>query len=422
MRQILFATFLMMLVGASSFAEESDSSRVVDTTFVFNAADFSVEHDIHSGKDYVNISDATNYAAISEERGTPFLFWLTADVFLRQDEVLDGFEYDIRDESLLMEDAHIALVREGTATLSEDYPSVPVVSRGVQAVDLGMPEKAYSWRRVSFCLCPFRYDAAEGNLYLAGKINLRVRIHKHSFAYRPFVEDGKVWLVGRERRLLDGTSSDGVYDGLTLFYFDGDTLVGNDVCRRWMRRTLAFGGNEERTELLAPLVERDSMVFFFYPGETEPRLLYDFRQRDSVLQMTLFDITDAEHSPMSVSRYGGSKEYSTPRFVAPGIFYISMGWLEGVGSLESPERSNPGHADRDYRMIRCSVGDEVLFQNFDVAEYADYVTGIDLPVVSANLPEKRQSVKGAFFDLTGRRLTAPPVRGLYIEDGRVRGR
>ena len=75
-----------------------------------------------------------------------------------------------------------------------------------------------------------------------------------------------------------------------------------------------------------------------------------------------------------------------------------------------------------YWLLLCQVGNQKLFWR---TWENQYITGItDLQQSKGVLESSGMSKKPSsrqIFDLSGRRLAAPPARGLYIEDGRVRG-
>ena len=73
-------------------------------------------------------------------------------------------------------------------------------------------------------------------------------------------------------------------------------------------------------------------------------------------------------------------------------------------------------------LVHCYVGDDVLYLN--QAYYSQWIsTAIrDLPAQPAakDSGSKIQVSGSKIYDLQGRRLSAPPARGMYIQDKRVK--
>ena len=101
---------------------------------------------------------------------------------------------------------------------------------------------------------PFHYDHQTKTLSLWTKVQLRVRMKKYADHYRPFIEDGKEWITGR---LISSDGYNNTYSEISRIYFDGDTLVGDHLCKRWMKQMthLLEAENSISSTLLAPIFE-----------------------------------------------------------------------------------------------------------------------------------------------------------------------
>ena len=95
--------------------------------------------------------------------------------------------------------------------------------------------------------------------------------------YRPFIEEGKVWV---SKPLID-FSQIGIKKQLTFEYnyFQGDTVVADRNCKKWIKDYRNLDG-EQLFCCYVSIYEEDKKVWFFFNGETEPRLAYDFGAKE----------------------------------------------------------------------------------------------------------------------------------------------
>jgi len=427
MRRLIILPLLLFVVKTAytlhaSPVQEPDGVRVVDTTFVFEAEHFPIS--FHERRHYTHHSfwpvNDDSYVWLKDGvRDDVFIPWLSFVMELQPYYELLDFSFERNGERLFLEDAMVYIVGR-SYVLADDYPSDPdtfVHMTGIYKSDLWN-----GWCKIPFLICPFRYEASTSRLYLSESITLRVRIRQHDFSYRPFIEDGKTWIYGREKDRTKHGSINGTYDELEYLYFGGDTIVGGQRCRLWMCDThsLVDPSAPVVTKLLAPVFEESQKVFFFYPGQVVPSLLYDFSNPDQERRITVFHITSSPGIPEVCTRDAGEKVYSSKMYITPGVFYLQRNWLEGVGVEWF--RSYADDYNGTYWLLLCQVGNQKLFWR---TWENQYITGItDLQQSKGVLESSGMSKKPSsrqIFDLSGRRLAAPPARGLYIEDGRVRG-
>ncbi len=234
---------------------------------------------------------------------------------------------------------------------------------------------------------------------------------------RPFIEENKVWNVGRFP--AGGTQ----VTSIMTYYFDGDTIVNGITCKRWM-----CDGN-----LVFPVFEQDGKVWFFRLGETKPELLYDFSisigdsldisltNKPSTTKCYIMDEGTDNKSGKGLRFFTLYDSIGLSSFSDTGIpegmseellhELISYRWYEGIGSLYRPEQNvgiggNYGNYDV---LLKVKVGDEVIYQNPDY----DAVS-----IKKTVAPEDTTNSQPSVTTIDGRRLNTPPEKGIYIQNGR----
>ena len=200
--------------------------------------------------------------------------------------------------------------------------------------------------------------------------------------YRPFVEDGKVWQVGYSPR----TSSQEVYPmRWDYYYFDGDTIVGGQACKRMLCRHEHTDWSEwfePWVEYTGALYEAGKRVYYALPGQESFVLLYDFGV--AVGSRVEVRYEDSAQCECMVVNRGVGNGWTNDTPVSIGIAQISKGnysqveiendplgvdcdcillypWLEGIGTNTAP-LSNV-RPDSEYYLTSCKVGDELIYYN-----------------------------------------------------------
>ena len=238
--------------------------------------------------------------------------------------------------------------------------------------------------------------------------------------YHPFIEDGKMWYVGYYPYGDCGMTP----FGMSRYYFEGDTLVADIPCKRWMKDG----------KLLAPLFEKNRKVYFFRAGGDIPQVLYDFdvseedstevtdftsstgkkvicyiygERRGSLHHLLLYDSIGLKEAENLMEDVGDSDEFE---YMLRENF--SYAWTEGIGVMDSPEE-NVGHGVMmgDTRcLVRVTVGDNIIYDN----PRAVWTDGIS-PINNSQFTIHNEA--DAIYDLSGRQVVNPK-RGLYIQGGR----
>ena len=246
---------------------------------------------------------------------------------------------------------------------------------------------------------------------------------------RPFIEEGKTWTVGYYR-----------YFDLEPFMFtdyvlSGDTVIAGTVCKKMYERHYHADGTDEQTLYSAALTEADGRVYVYPPSSVTSGLLYDFtafidqtlalRALTSVpegsdVEAQVIDERDVEVGESSLHCICIQDDYDVTESRAQMTYTL---WIDGVGGSKGPLwNCHTNTVGLGVELISCHVGDRVIYrssQNPD-SYIRDILSGISSPTTQQM--KNGKSENSEYFDLTGRRLAAPPARGLYIEDGKVRSR
>ena len=92
--------------------------------------------------------------------------------------------------------------------------------------------------------------------------------------YRPFIEEGKVWKVGKF--VTSGPEGYTHAHTIEYFYFDGDTIVSGQPCKKMMCREEYDPYNVPQPTYVGALYEDVRRVYCALPNSNDLVLLYDF--------------------------------------------------------------------------------------------------------------------------------------------------
>ena len=157
-------------------------------------------------------------------------------------------------------------------------------------------------------------------------------------AYRPMIEEGKVWKVGE---ILSNP-----VQLVEYYYFDGDTIIDGKTCKQmWY--------------------EEDKKVYTYDTTSQQFTMMYDFSLGDNDTLVVNRNNQDYRFviGPRQTGGLKGFKGvYREIRWCdEPGRHY-SPTWLEGVGSIDSPTANFYfGYVDPSRFLMSCTVGDEVIY-------------------------------------------------------------
>ena len=182
-------------------------------------------------------------------------------------------------------------------------------------------------------------------------------------AYRPFVEEGKVWKVG--------TISGNPVQVVDCYYFDGDTIIGGKTCKQMMcQRYVAPDYSNDKPSLskVGAWYEEDKKVYFCNATNNLFKLMYDFSvNADDTL------LIDNQSYVIGPKQSGGMKGFKgVYRDVNRLRRYKSTPWLEGVGGLYGLTTNviDTELGDPALFLMSCTVGDEVIYLNDDYEDGA----------------------------------------------------
>ena len=237
-------------------------------------------------------------------------------------------------------------------------------------------------------------------------------------SYHPFIEDGKQWLTG------SFPMGDPIYPprDFCSFSFEGDTVVAGHSCKKWVKRTQHFFNSDGHitTDFILPLFEENQQIWFFFPNETEPRLLYDFQVKSGPI--SVYDPnSSSQHSSMNYVKTAineGNENcpfrqhiLRTADFVYDNQYGITR-WIEGIGTFYRPDYNYITDLFGETSILLvCSVGEEKLYEN-SAWKYKTDIHDIQI--------RNSKSIHHSCYDLSGRRVSASSVlpRGVYIRDGK----
>ena len=186
-----------------------------------------------------------------------------------------------------------------------------------------------------------------------------------NMAYRPFVEDGKVWKVGN-------CDSGNPVQWVDYYYFDGDTIVDGKTCKQMMRQRylspdyLLYDYYSEPSLIyVGAWYEEDKKVYEYDTTSKQFKLMYDFSLEDN----GTFPKNDLPYvyvvGPRKTGGIKGFKGvYRDVLEWADEKSYKCAPWMEGVGVVYGPPTQNVFNvelADPAWFLMECYVGDEVIY-------------------------------------------------------------
>ena len=189
-------------------------------------------------------------------------------------------------------------------------------------------------------------------------------------AYRPFIEDDKVWKVGAE-------GSGNLVQWVKYYYFDGDTIINGKTCKQMMCEQFVnpnyvdydYVMRYPQLSYVGAWYEEDKKVYFYNANNKRFTLWYDFSaDANDTIQIL------GQSYVIGSKQTGGMKGFKgVYRDVSIGEDFYNITWLEGVGSIEGPTFNV--YYGKEYHggafLMSCTVGDEVIYLN---DEYEDGAT------------------------------------------------
>lgn len=266
-----------------------------------------------------------------------------------------------------------------------------------------------SGQMVNVHIEPFTYDSKAHTLWFAKTIKLTLHIEEEEQGLLPFVSEGKRWLCAND-------------DGEYSYEIGGDTILYCMLFKQLWRidqlgNRCFFGGlYESGTNVIIRLADNYfyQRLYMFGIKEEDGHFMYKYRFPRSyepifnAVPLSLMD-EDRKVNVEGVAR--GYVELKTFAWIDGGekkFFY----WIEGIGSLYDPFEPRTWQ-EQTSKLLSCYDGETCLYDSNNPLSFNS-----EAAINKGCLLEKVPAME--IFDLTGRRLLAPPARGLYIEDGKVR--
>ena len=186
----------------------------------------------------------------------------------------------------------------------------------------------------------------------------------NNIAYRPFVEEGKVWKVG--------TVSGNPVQVVDYYYFDGDTIIDGKTCKQMMcQRFISPDYPDDNNLSHSPALrkvgawyEEDKKVYFYDESKQAMRMMYDFSLNTD--DPVYFIDGDYSIGPKQAGGLEGFKGVYRNIWIYRDVH--STYWLEGVGGINGPTINayDPIYSDPVPQfLMSCAVGDEVIYFNDD---------------------------------------------------------
>ena len=193
-------------------------------------------------------------------------------------------------------------------------------------------------------------------------------------AYRPFIEDDKVWKVGAE-------GSGNLVQWVKYYYFDGDTIINGKTCKQMMCEQFVnpdyadydYVMRYPQLSYVGAWYEEDKKVYFYNANNKRFTLWYDFSaDANDTIQIL------GQSYVIGSKQTGGMKGF---KGVYRDVMMVwdeeqnnyNTTWLEGIGSIEGPGYNV--YLGEEYHggafLMSCVVGDEVIYFN---DEYEDGAT------------------------------------------------
>jgi hypothetical protein len=201
-------------------------------------------------------------------------------------------------------------------------------------------------------------------------------VEMDSIEYRPFIEEGKEWLVVAATNEVFWTKK---------YYIAEDTTVNNQLCKKLMYHFVDYVRDTTYTNLLYCIFEEDKKVYY-YPSDithlTQPILLYDFgvkigdtislggQPNDNYEQIS-YEIVDTLTLENQGECFRGLQcipSENEPDFIMDGdSIYSYLDYYESIGSIFDPFEKRLWNAEhmtgRIYWLYECRVNNDVIYLN-----------------------------------------------------------
>ena len=460
MKRVCLLLILFMLVSIRIMAQDEAQYRTVDTTFVFSESDFTVQtHWTGYLEVYQSDDDRKNWGSPNNiERAN--VTWRRLKFYVARDETLVDISCETEDETLLLENAQIKVRQTNSDYLKEDFP----VNRVYNSTGVGSERNAENTGFLYFYevyVSPFRYDSQECNFYLYKTIHLKIRFQKNPptivtvrgtvkdqdgqpipeanlefagtkydvdnsgafqmvFSLPTYTDYSSSWVSGRLEAKADGcTSFEAAYS------FDGFWNTLGETIDIMLYNKLHFNAGRHYTLILPESPEASLGRYFRLDRVEENKIIFEresspqanipyvfFPDNDVTISLEGLDLTQ---EPGCTIVNVNDRTDIDPRLFFEGSYITgshSRYYLGGIYSRMKIEE-NDYYQDENSRYVLNAMHatmyvDWNLFGNsaefvFHDPNGEDAINDIENELVHYT------SVNHQYYDLSGRRLSTPPL-------------
>ena len=184
-------------------------------------------------------------------------------------------------------------------------------------------------------------------------------------AYRPFVEEDKVWMAGSRTGITDN-----LVKMVEYYYFDGDTIIDGKTCKQMMCQRYVNTDHPDYDVIVRnPLLrnvgawyEEDKKVYLYDTINNQFNMMYDF-SLDANETMLIDNYYQYVIGPKQTGGLKGFKGiYRDIKWYDGGNNSYCTTWLEGVGGIDGPTVNvYYGEENHALFLMSCTVGDEVIY-------------------------------------------------------------
>ena len=193
--------------------------------------------------------------------------------------------------------------------------------------------------------------------------------------YRPFIEEGKVWKVGTFGTYSPAIGGYTDAHSIEYFYFDGDTIVGGQRCKKMMCREECdinwHSYHEPQTSYVGAIYENNQRVYCALPNRTDFLLLYDFASAPET-EIEYYNTLEKESTKGLIARrmvcedglyHGKVTEINLFNKTYIDRPETNIYWREGVGYNGFYNSWYTSFIGSRKNLMQCTLGDEILYND-----------------------------------------------------------
>jgi len=242
--------------------------------------------------------------------------------------------------------------------------------------------------------------------------------------YIPFVEEGKTWYCGYWHPLENSpaTFEDPLGNCIDcIFTMCGDTEINDKTYKKVYCQFKEYYGDEEQHYYCA-VREEDYRVYIVEEDATEERPLYDFSHSTELILLNINDQTFARTGGYRRYNFLPSQlEYMVCHYLDDKVDYVNDTgfWVSGAGAVfNNPFTFEFCNSLFDERKFGKAISVRSCIKDGEYIFNEDWMSmPIETSINGRNYTNN--SLKDVhIYDLQGRRLSAQPTKGVYIQNGK----